>query len=410
MPQFAYEALTEQGTVQRGEAGAADEAELETRLREQGQYLIRAESRPQGDPGGSDAQRARKMTDGNVNRADMLAFTEYLWGATQAGIPILTTLDDIGHQLGSELMRKITSELGRSMAEEGKTLSEAMAEHPQAFSRLYVATVEAGETTGQLDYALQQLVDYLEWNREITIQIRQATLYPVIVLAVMGLLIGLLVVFVYPRLLPVFEGFNVELPWPTRAVMAAGDYLRRRWMLVLGTLLLTALVWRSYGRTREGRLRIDSFKLRMPVFGRLLHDLEMARLVTYMGLFYRTGVDLLRGLALLEQMMTNTRVAQAVGQARAEIAGGDSIAHALAQTRLFPTVVIRSFALGESTGKLDESLERARVYYAREVPASVRRMLSALQPLLIVFLGGVIALVALSIFLPIIRIYESVGS
>ena len=181
-------------------------------------------------------------------------------------------------------------------------------------------------------------------------------------------------------------------------------------MFVLAGIAAVVFLWRLYGGTESGRMRIDSFKLKMPVFGRLIHELEMARLVTYMGLFYRTGVDLLRGLALLEQMMTNKRVARAVGQARTEISGGDSIAHALAGTKLFPTVVIRSFALGESTGKLDESLERARMYYAREVPASVRRMLTALQPVLIVFLGGIIALVAMSIFVPIIRIYQSVGS
>jgi len=408
VPRFAYEALTEEGTIERGQTGAASETELESRLREQGQYLIRAEPREEGDAPAAAA--ARKRTDGKVNRKDMLAFTEYLWGSTQAGIPILTTLADIELQLDSQLMRTITAELRESMAEEGKTLSEAMAEHPKAFSRLYITTVEAGETTGQLDYAVQQLVDYLEWNREITLQIRQATMYPIIVLCAMGGLVMLLVTVVYPRLLPVFEGFDVELPWPTRVVMGTGNFLRADWPFVLGGVVAFALLWRLYGRTERGRLRIDTFKLKMPVFGRLMHELEMARLVTYMGLFYRTGVDLLRGLALLEQMMTNQRVARAVGQARAEISGGDSIAHALAQTKLFPTVVIRSFALGEATGKLDESLDRARMYYAREVPASVRRMLTALQPVLIVFLGGIIALVALSIFVPIIRVYESVGS
>ena len=407
MPQFAYEALTEQGTIERGETGASSEVELEGRLRDQGRYLIRAEPRAEG---AAPAAAARKRTDGKVNRKELLAFTEYLWGSTQAGIPILTTLADIEVQLESPLMRTITAELRESMAEEGKTLSEAMAEHPKAFTRLYVATVEAGETTGQLDYAVQQLVDYLEWNREITLQIRQATMYPVIVLCAMGGLVTLLVTFVYPRLLPVFEGFDVELPWPTRVVMATGNFLRADWPFLVGGIAAALFLWRLYGRTESGRLRIDTFKLKMPVFGRLMHELEMARLVTYMGLFYRTGVDLLRGLALLEQMMTNRRVARAVAQARQQISGGDSIAHALAQTKLFPTVVIRSFALGESTGKLDESLERARMYYAREVPASVRRMLTALQPVLIVFLGGIIALVARSIFVPIIRIYQSVGS
>lgn len=405
MPEFAYEALTEQGTVTQGQASAESELELEGRLRQQGHFLIRAE------PWSEAAQRPaeRKRADGTIHRRELLAFTEYLWGSTQAGIPILTTLADIEHQLESPRMRRIVAELSDSMREEGKTLSEAMAEHPRAFSRLYVATVEAGEATGQLDYALQQLVDYLEWNREIALQVRQATTYPIIVLCVMAGLVVLLVTVVYPRLLPIFDGFDVELPWPTRLVMGTGAVLRGNWHLFLLAALAIGILWRAVGRTTRGRLKIDALKLRVPIFGPLLHELEMARVVTYMGLFYRTGVDLLRGMALLEQMMTNTRVARAIGEARVQIAGGESIARALASTGLFPTVVIRSFALGESTGKLDESLERARAYYAREVPAAVRRMLTALQPAMVVVLGGIIAVVAMSVFLPIMRIYQSVG-
>ena len=413
MPTYEYEALSQQGTVERGEAEAASESDLEARLRTEGRYLIRGEPRVDAAPGtgpASGAPGARDRTDGKVSRKELLAFTEYLGGATHAGIPILTTLADIELQLETELMRKITRELRESMSEHGLTLSESMAEHPKAFARLYVVTIEAGETTGQLDYAIQQLVDYLEWNREITIQIRQATLYPIVVLCVMAALVVLLVVVVYPRLLPVFAGFDVELPWPTRVVMGTGGFLRAHWMPMVGAMVASGLGWRAYARTASGRLTIDTLKLKAPVFGRLAHDLEMARLVTYMGLFYRTGVDLLRGLALLEQMMTNTRLALAVGEARVQIAGGESIAQALGATRLFPTMVVRSFALGESTGKLDESLERARQYYAREVPASVRRMITAIQPLMVLILGGIIALVAMSIILPIVRIYQSVGS
>ena len=408
MPNYAYEALTDQGIVEKGEASAAGEPELEAQLRLQGHFLIRAEPRDEERSRETEA-RPRTRSDGKVNRKDLFAFTEYLGGSTQAGIPILTTLEDLEVQLDTELMRRITRDLRLSMSEEGMTLSEAMSEHPKAFTRLYVATIEAGETTGQLDYAIQQLVEYLEWNREIGIQIRQATLYPVIVLCVMAALVVLLVTFVYPKLLPVFAGFDVELPWPTRVVMGTGSFLRERWMLVIGSIVGVIAGWRMFGRTARGRLAIDTLTLKMPVFGPLMNDLEMARLVTYMGLFYRTGVDLLRGLALLEQMMTNTRLAGAVSQARLEIAGGESIAQALGASRLFPTIVIRSFALGESTGKLDESLDRARLYYAREVPASVRRMLTALQPLLVVFVGGMIALIAMSIILPIVRIYQSVG-
>lgn len=430
MPAFAYEALTDEGTVTRGEAHAESELDLESRLRLRGEYLIRAETvadqveedirpsfraatpparQPRRQAQRGEQSGTRKRTDGSIKRRDLMAFTEYLWGSAQAGIPILTTLADIELQLETPRMRRITGELREAMIEEGKSLSEAMAEHPKAFSRLYVATIEAGETTGQLDYALRQLVDYLEWHREISLQIRQATLYPIIVLIVMALLIVMLLTFVYPRLLPVFASFDVELPWPTRVLMGAGDFFEAYWRWMLGGAAATFLCIRSIIRRPAGRLWWDSLKLRTPIFGKLIHELEMSRVVTYMGLFYRTGVDLLRGLSLLEEMMTNSRIARAVAQAREQIAGGESIAQAMAATHLFPTVVIRGFALGEATGKLDESLERARVYYAREVPASVRRMLTALQPLLVIVLGGILALVAMSIFLPILQIYQSLG-
>jgi type II secretory pathway component PulF len=415
VPDFTYQALTPNGSVTTGRMTADDEHGLEATLRRRGEFLISAEPL-------SDAQRAeraeaagaaererRKRTDGSVSRKELLAFTEYLWGSAQAGIPILTTLGDLEAQVDSKRMKRIVAEVRDAMVVEGKSLSEALAEHPRAFPLLYIGTIEAGETTGQLDYALQQLVEYLEWHQEITLQIRQATLYPVIVLSVMAVLVVLLLTYVYPKLLPIFTGFGIELPLATRVVLSSGEFLDHYWMWLLGGALGTPLLLRLIAQTARGRLWLDTLKLKLPVFGPLLHQLEMARLVTYMALFYRTGVDLIRAFALLETMMTNRRVALAVGQAREAISGGDSIAQSLARTGLFPSVVIRSFALGESTGKLDDSLERARVYYAREVPAAVRRMLASLQPLLIVVLGVILGMIAMSIFMPIMSIYQSIG-
>lgn len=413
MPDFSYEALGADGAVTRGAMAAEDELALEAQLRISGQYLIRAEvvdlDRVAQAPPPAEAPRPRVNSDGPVARKDLLAFTEYLWGSAQAGLPILTTLGDLEIQTDSKRLRKITAEVREAMVEEGKSLSEALADYPRAFPGLYVGTVEAGELTGQLDYTLKQLVDYLEWQQEITLQIRQATLYPSLVLLVMGALVVVLITYVYPKLLPIFTGFNVDLPLPTRIVLGSGAFLHDHWKALLAGIVAVVVLFRLVVRTPRGRLAVDTVKLRMPIFGPLVHQLEMARVVTYMALFYRTGIDLMRGFSLLEQMIVNRRVSRAVGEARALIAGGESIAQSLARTGLFPSVVIRSFALGESTGKLDESLDRARAYYNREVPAAVKRMLSALQPLLVVVLGVLLAVIALSIFLPIVRIYQTVG-
>lgn len=407
MPEYAYEALTQRGSVEHGELSAASEDELESQLRERGSFLIRAE--PARSRRGSGAAGRATRIDASVSRQELLAFTEYLWGSAQAGIAILTTLEDVELQLESKKMRQIVSQMRESMVVEGKSLSEAMAEHPKAFPRLYIGTVQAGETTGQLDYVLGQLVDYLEWQQEIGIQVRQATLYPAIVFFLMTGLIGLLIVYVYPRLMPIFTGYDMEMPVPTRMVLWIGEFLQTQWMTSIIALAAVILLFTMINRTDSGRLAIDSLKLRIPIFGKLIHELEMARVVTYMALFYRTGIDLLRGLELLEDIIKNRRVARAINQARAAISGGDSVAHAMSATGLFPLIVVRSFAMGESTGKLDDSLERARVYYAREVPASVRRMLAALQPLLIIVIGGFLAVVALSIFMPVVQIYQNLA-
>ena len=149
--------------------------------------------------------------------------------------------------------------------------------------------------------------------------------------------------------------------------------------------------------------------LKLPVFGPLIHQINMARFVTYLALFYRTGVELLHGLELVEKMMNNKVVADAVREAREDVAQGENLATAFSGSGLFPTVVTRSIALGEKTGSLDDALGRAKAYFDREVPAAVNRMLTALQPMLVVLMGGLIVIIALSIFLPILTIYQSLG-
>jgi type II secretory pathway component PulF len=416
VPTFEYEVLGPTGEISRGASAAPDELALEGALRALGLYLIRAEPQEEEEeetraarPASARPRPEKLWYERKVSRKELLALTEYLFGSAQAGLPILTTLGDLELRMESPVMRRVAGEMRRAMEEEGKTLSGAMAEHPTVFDRLYVATVEAGEATGQMDFALGQLVEHLEWQREITLQLRQATLYPLFVLCAMLLLVGLLVAVVYPRLMPVFRGFHVQLPLPTRIVLAMGAFLTAHAVhLALGAVAVGGAL-RLVARSERGRLLLDTLRLRLPIFGALQHQIEMARVVTYMSLFYRAGVDLLRGLDLLEQMVDNRRIAAGVRDARLAIAGGDGIAHAFEEVGLFSPIVLRSFALGEATGKLDDSLQRAKVYYGREVPAAVRRMLSALQPLLIVLLGGGLAVVALSIFLPVLQIYQSIG-
>jgi type II secretory pathway component PulF len=399
LPDYWYQALTGSGAVQEGWMNAPSEIIVETQLRQQGSYLLKVEARA----------RVKKFTDGKVDRRELLAMLEYLSGSFTAGIPILATLEDLPKRLRTARLKTIVEEVRHSVADEGKSLSDALTEHPKAFSQLLVSTIQAGEASGQLSFALAQLVEYVEWQENISASVRQATMYPIIVLLAVGLLVTGLVGFVFPRILPVLRTRSVELPLPTRIIMSASSFIDHYWLLLVVITIVAVVAVILIRRNEEGRYATDRLILRIPVIGQFILEVNMARVVTYIGLFYRAGVDLLRALELVEQMTTNRVVGRVVRDARGLIAGGETISAAFARSPLVPVIVMRSLALGEQTGRLDESLERAQKYYAREIPAGVRRVVTFIQPALIVVLGSVVLLTALAIMLPILNIYNSIG-
>jgi type IV pilus assembly protein PilC len=402
VPDFWYSALTDAGAVQEGWLTAPNETAVEERLRETGAFLIRTELREKPTV-------VRKRTDGSVERKELLAFLDYVASSFDVGIPILEILDDIGGRLQSKRFKKIITEVRYSVSEEGKSFSAALEEHPIAFPPLYVATIRAGEASGELGFALHQLVEYMDWQEGISSQLKQATMYPVIVLIAVTLLVIGLIGFVFPRIIPMLQSLKAELPLPTRIILATSNAVRHDWLMVV--IVVNSVLFAGYFvyRTRVGRRLIDGFLLKMPIFGGVIRDVNMARVVTYLGLFYRTGVDLVLSLELVEQIVSNRIVGDAVGRARLAVVEGVSMAAAFGESKVFPTMVIRSLALGEATGNLDQALTRAKDYYSREIPSIVRRMITALQPLLIAVIGGVILTVALAIMLPILNIYSSIG-
>lgn len=401
MPEFVYEALNDDGSVESGRLAADSEVALEETLRARGAYLIKAYLHATASDG--------RLTDGTIDSKDLLAFTEYLAGAMQVGLPLVDILGDVQMRVRSKRLRQIIPEISTSITEHGKSLSEALAEHPKAFSPLFIGTVAAGEASGHMDYALSQLVEYLDWQQEINSQLRQAMMYPMIVFAGIGMLVAGLVGLVYPRLLPVLTRYDVDLPLPTRVVMSLAVFLREYWLIVIAGCLLGVVGFWAYTRTEHGARVRDILLLRMPIFGPLVREINMARLVTYLALFYRTGVELVLSLTLIENIIGNRMLSDVVRRVRERVVQGDSLGRAFGDEKLVPVVVVRAIALGESTGKLDDSLQRVRAYYAREIPAAVKRMTTALQPAIVVLLGAIVLLVALSIILPILSIYESIG-
>jgi type IV pilus assembly protein PilC len=202
---------------------------------------------------------------------------------------------------------------------------------------------------------------------------------------------------------------NIELPLPTRIILVVSSFVHDRWLVVLLGIVAIAGTLFLVRRSPGGQMVLDRLALRLPIVGSVIRDVYMARIVTYLSLFYRTGVELVLSLNIVERIIANRAVAADIRKARELVTEGVSMAAAFGRSPLFPPVVIRAIALGEATGNLDAALTRAKDYYEREIPAAVRRMIIVLQPLLIAFIGGVILMVALAIVLPILNIYNSIG-
>src|SRR5436309_2781309 len=213
---------------------APDENVVADQLRAAGSFLIRTELR---DRNGRAAGKSTTLTDGKIERKDLLAFLEYVAGSFDVGIPMLETLDDVAKRLQSKRLKKIVGEIRYAVSDEGKSLSAALAEHPKAFPELYVGTIRAGEASGELGFALRQLVEYMDWQENISSQLRQATAYPRIELSAVALLVVGLLGFVFPRITPLLRVRNIELPLPTRIILAVSTFVHNDWLISLISLV-----------------------------------------------------------------------------------------------------------------------------------------------------------------------------
>jgi len=375
---------------------ADNEEQLAVTLRGMDQYLVAA--RPEK------AWSAIYITR-SVKLREIINFTVHMSTSIGAGIPILQALEDVEQQTTNKRMQRAIRDITENLRG-GSSYSDALARHPVVFGDVYVSMVRAGEASGTLDQVLERLVDFLEWQYALASEIRRASIYPAAVLVAVLALIGVLLGFVFPRILPVINSLKVPLPFITRAVIAAGDVVRFGWFwILLGLAGLFALV-RLLGASEGGRLIIDAVKLRIPVFGGLVEKICLSRFAHHLGLLLRTGVDITQSLSITAQVVGNAVIAQAVSEVREKVMQGGSLWRSLQETGAFPPLIVRMVFVGENTGTVDRSLEKVTAFYDREIPATVKKMFAIMEPLIIVILAGLVLMVALAIFVPL---YDALG-
>ncbi|MCA9755813.1 MAG: type II secretion system F family protein [Candidatus Eisenbacteria bacterium] len=397
MQVLEYRARGEDGRLHTGRVDSARLAALRDDFRARGIYLV-----------GARTVGAGHFVRRTVSRRDLIFVAYHLQTVIRAGVPLMTGLEDLAAQTDNRYLKWVIEDLIDSV-ESGSTLSQAMARHPRAFPDEFVQMTMAGEISGRLPESFDRLVHLLEWYDELRGQIRHLVSYPIMVLIALLGLITLLLAFVIPRFSGILASLRVELPLPTRVLMAASAFLLQNWALILA--FSAALVVVAFLMQRKARVRtaIDEWSLRVPLYGNLRLSLISSQVSHFLGAFIDAGVPIAEGLDSIVRLTGNFHARRIMDRIRKRVLEGDSLSNAFREADLFPHLVLRMISIGEESGTLPDSLRRVGDYYDRDIPRRVKTVMGIATPVLTVVLASILCFVVLAVLLPIYRMYGALS-
>jgi MSHA biogenesis protein MshG len=339
------------------------------------------------------------LADKQVDALDLMLFSRQMHTLLKAGVPMLRALSGLQESTQKPAFAAVIKELRESL-DSGRELSSAMRRHPEVFFPYYVSMVQVGEMTGMLDNTFIQLYEHMEFEREMKERIRTALRYPSFVAMAMAVAIVIVNLFVIPSFAKVFAGFNAELPLMTRMLIGFSSFMVNYWMLLFAMAVGAVVAFRSYINTSAGRYNWDRYKFRLPIAGKILIKSTLARFARSLALSFKSGMPVLQGLDSVAMVVDNVFMRSRVEEMRAGVERGESILRTAMATGVFSPIVLQMIAVGEETGDLDGLMFEVADMYQREVEYEVKTLSSQIEPILIVFLGILVLILALGIFLP----------
>ena len=350
-----------------------------------------------------------KLMFTSISIKDKAVFSRQFSVMINAGVAIVRCLGVLGDQCGNPKMRKALQAISTEV-QQGSPLSEAMAKHPECFDELYVSMVEAGETGGVLDEVLNRLSKLLEDMARLKNQIKSAMTYPVAVGILAIIVFFGMTIFLIPVFAKIFTDLKVELPALTQFMLFLSGVMRS-WLILIPILTIAATVFllRRYYKTPMGRLQIDHFFLKMPLFGDLNEKSAVARFCRVFGTLTRSGVPILSSLDIVGNTVGNQVIANAISGAKAEIQQGGMMSLALQKANVFPALAIQMISIGEETGELDAMMMKVADFYEDEVEQAVKALTSIIEPLMMVGVAGMVGIILLSMYLPMFKIFDALG-
>ena len=402
MATFVYEAVDPSGRIVKNKVEADNEQSVLARLHDQ-QFHVVSLSEAKGGlkmrMAGGKGQKIKLQT--------LVVFSRQFATMIDAGIPIIKCLDILESQTKEDAMKAVINAT-RKDVKGGLSLTDAIAKHPNAFTKLYVNMIRAAEIGGILDVILDRLAGFLEKEMEIRGKIKSAMMYPIIVLNFAGVMVLALFMFVLPRFKEIFLSMNVEMPIVTLALFSIGDWLQKFWWVVLILGVAGFIAFKRYDKTTKGHYNIDKLKLKIPIFGDLSLKMSVARFCRTFGTLIASGVPMMRSLEIIGETSGNAVLAESIVHARTSIREGAKISSPLAASGLFPSMVTHMIDVGEETGRLSEMLCKVADFYDDEVDSLVKGLTSLIEPMLIVFMGVLVGFIAVSVMSPIFKLVSSI--
>ena len=428
MPKFNYVAMDSRGKETKGTLDVANQNEAISRLKEMGYFptkVMEAEKpKEKGKKGGGAPSKSggkkRGAFDinikipgigGKVKAKILTTFTRQLATLVDAGLPLLRGLRVLEKQEKHPTLRRVIGDLALSI-EGGSTFSEALAQHPKIFNRLFVNMVKAGELGGVLEVVLNRLSEFMEKAEKIKGKVKAAMFYPVAVMIVAVAILGILMVFVVPKFKEIFADMLEGRPLPgfTNLVLGISEVIANHALLTLGCLIVAFILIKLLGKTKLGRKVFDKFKLHFPLLGPVISKVAIARFTRTLGTLISSGVPILQALTIVKETSGNVIIGNAVTSVHESVKEGETITAPLEASKVFPPMVISMVDVGEQTGALPEMLMKIADNYEDEVDNAVSAMTSLLEPIMIVFLAVIVGSIVIALFLPLIMLIDQLGS
>lgn len=402
MPKFNWEARTKTGAVQKGVMEAANAS------------LVEAQLKRFGFSGISIKEEAKSVSinipgfGGKVDTKDLVVFTRQFATMIDSGLPLVQCLEILAGQQQNKTFKDILFKVKEDV-ESGSTFADALGKHPKAFDQLYVNLVAAGEVGGILDTILNRLAAYIEKAQKLKKQVKGALVYPTTIIAIAVIVVGVILVFVIPTFAKMFADFGGDLPAPTKFVIALSNFFKKYIILmVIGFFMLSA-AFKKYYSTPKGQKLIDRLALKAPVFGPLIRKVAVAKFTRTLGTMISSGVPIMDGLEIVAKTAGNKIVEEAIYRVRQAISEGKTMAEPLAESGVFPPMVVQMISVGEATGAMDAMLNKIADFYDDEVDDAVGALTAMMEPLLMVFLGTTVGGLVVAMYLPIFKLAGAVG-